>query len=176
VGGKIVALETRVAYTHACAAELHASIEVFLESGTIPVSPLPEFAQFLDYLHTLVVDGYSVFRTEMVLYTPDRRLAGSVDLVLVDADGRYFVVDWKRKATVWSSAFNGSVGEPPLDGLPASGLLLMPLMMPDGACPSVRLSVCMSVGRSVCLSVLLLLLSHCQRFHHQRSCSSAAAV
>ena len=53
-----------------------------------------EMQLFLRYFKTL--DGLPAYRTEWMIYADAERIAGTIDFVAIQADGRLVLFDWKR--------------------------------------------------------------------------------
>lgn len=76
----------------------------FAEYGAVPRS-LPqtdEFRMFMEFWR-YVIDSTTMrpYRTEWLVYDAPKRLAGSIDLVMRDADtGDYIIADWKRSKEI----------------------------------------------------------------------------
>lgn len=67
-----------------------------------------EFFYFLKWLEFRA--GWKTYRTEMPVFDEGVRVAGSIDCLFVDGDGKYYLVDWKRTKSlkmenVWEDGF-----------------------------------------------------------------------
>lgn len=67
-----------------------------------PLPDTPEFFRFMRYWKKLMKEGkYRPYRTEWLVYDEDKRLAGSIDLVLENIEtGELSIVDWKRSKDI----------------------------------------------------------------------------
>lgn len=69
----------------------------------------PEFKMFMDFWHEAsVVSKCKPFRSEWLVYDADKRLSGSIDMVVQDEEGNFIILDWKRskeikKSNPWQS-------------------------------------------------------------------------
>ena len=56
----------------------------------------PEFIQAMAIYERLLEKGMKPYRAEVNLYHEKLQLAGQPDLLLMDADGKIVIADWKR--------------------------------------------------------------------------------
>jgi len=81
--------------------ELHAEIEAFYNASdmfewmTDDESDKPERRQFTSFWEDHK-DTLEPYRTEWAVYDVGTRLAGSMDMVFRNREGKYFIYDWKR--------------------------------------------------------------------------------
>lgn len=54
-----------------------------------------EFKQFLNFYHK-TKDSIFPYRTELIMFDDDHQLAGSIDMLFKDTEGRVLIYDWKR--------------------------------------------------------------------------------
>lgn len=85
--------QTAVVQLYADIAQVHSS-----------VPDTPEFCHFLTFWSDLLASTtYRPYRTEWLVYDKDRRLAGSIDLILHDPttdSRRIIILDWKRSKEI----------------------------------------------------------------------------
>ena len=83
--------------------ELHAEIEEFFnESSEWNTHQAPEKLQFFEFWRDH--EGQLIpYRTEWAVYDEAARLAGSIDMVFKNADGEYYIFDWKRTKPICRS-------------------------------------------------------------------------
>jgi len=77
--------------------KLHNDIELFYND--IDVENDSEEFEHFDQFHK-DHKHLKPFRTEWEIYDEELRLAGSVDMVFCDEDGKYFICDWKRSKDI----------------------------------------------------------------------------
>lgn len=85
---------------------MHAQIENFynsLKEGklNLPTEITQEFMYFLNFARDYPY--INPFRTEFRLYSYELDLAGSIDLLVRNDDGTYFIFDWKRAKNIDTS-------------------------------------------------------------------------
>lgn len=88
--------------------ELHANGVAFTLDKTCPSAPDTEMG--MAWLAKEAEAGRVPYRTEMIVWDKDYDVAGSVDLIMVDKDGKYHIVDYKRCDDTkpdFASAFGG---------------------------------------------------------------------
>lgn len=79
--------------------QLHLSCERFYNG--LPVHhPTIEYGFFLSYADCMAKKGFVPFRTEMKLFLTRERIAGCVDMLFQDAQGRFRLRDWKRSKAI----------------------------------------------------------------------------
>lgn len=79
--------------------KMHRDIE--LTYNEVPVSnSSPEFKLFLDYMNQKNALGWRPYRTEWIVYSDDHQICGSIDMLFVDADSKYYIRDWKRSKEI----------------------------------------------------------------------------
>jgi len=68
----------------------------------LPHSQTPEFMRFMAFWNALAQKRhYRPYRTEWLVFDADKRLAGSIDLILEDKrTGELLIVDWKRSKEI----------------------------------------------------------------------------
>jgi ATP-dependent exoDNAse (exonuclease V) beta subunit len=74
---------------------LHYHAEQYLNGRTIERPHSPEFIQVMA-LCSLFAGRFQILRTELSIFHVGLRLAGQIDLLCRDTDGRLAIVDWKR--------------------------------------------------------------------------------
>ena len=85
-------------------------------NGGIIEDPSPEVQDFISLFPAFHAEGLRIFRTELNVYSAELNVAGQIDALFVDAEGRFVIVDWKRSARI---VFDGTREMlPPLDHLP----------------------------------------------------------
>ncbi|CAE7361877.1 ASB8 [Symbiodinium sp. CCMP2592] len=99
---------------------MHAQFECLLNGGTVKAMT-PEISLLFKFLDS--VRHATAYRTEWKIYADDIDVAGSIDLVLQQADGSLALVDWKRSSRIASRGehFNRYM-KPPLQHLGDSSL------------------------------------------------------
>ena len=76
---------------------LHYHAEQFLNGNVIEEPHSPEFKQICVFYNDIIVaSGWTVYRTEAIIFHCGLRLAGQVDLLCKDLDGHLIIIDWKR--------------------------------------------------------------------------------
>lgn len=79
---------------------LHAQIEKFLNGDEYDhVHEMDNFKEWLEET------GLTPFRTEMTIYSEELKLVGNVDLLAIDKNGQFVIVDFKRTLPAKTSAF-----------------------------------------------------------------------
>lgn len=91
--------------------KMHRNLELAINSempGTVEAENQDAWEQFLHYHQTVTARGWVPFRTEMIIFAEDLRLAGSVDMLYRDPQGALIVVDWKRSKNIWYKGWDGA--------------------------------------------------------------------
>ena len=84
--------------------ELHEAIDYFmngeLEPDQVPITP--EFLYFLQFYQDLIMlnPGWKLYRTEWRIFDRELKIAGSIDMVLINSSGDLWLLDWKRSKKV----------------------------------------------------------------------------
>ena len=67
----------------------------------------PSLAQFMAWnTKKEDVEGWDIFRTEWRIFDEELKVAGTLDAIFVDEDGKYHLVDWKRSKEIKKHAYN----------------------------------------------------------------------
>ena len=82
---------------------MHQQFELWLNRCVVP-DDTPEMRMFIKFLSTL--DGLTAFRTEWSIYSSVERLAGTIDFVAQDSEGRLVLFDWKRTKQIPTKYLN----------------------------------------------------------------------
>ena len=72
---------------------MHLQFELYLNRSEVDECSA-EMQLFLGFLKTL--SGLTAYRTEWMIHADAERLAGSIDFVAQQGDGRLVLFDWKR--------------------------------------------------------------------------------
>lgn len=84
---------------------MHLDVEKFYNQVHVDNNSI-EFSYFMDF-HNTYKDTLDPWRTEMMVWDKDYRLAGSIDMIYENKDGELSIYDWKRcKEIVKNSSFN----------------------------------------------------------------------
>ena len=81
-----------------CASEIPSLEEglAALEKDWVP-NPGAEWNYFCDYERTYVIPkGWKPWRTEWLVFDPEHKVAGSIDMIYMKPDGTLAIYDWKR--------------------------------------------------------------------------------
>ena len=81
-----------------CASEIPSLEEglAALEKDWVP-NPGAEWNYFCDYQRTYVIPkGWKPWRTEWLVFDPEHKVAGSIDMIYMKPDGTLAIYDWKR--------------------------------------------------------------------------------
>tara|TARA_B100000029_G_scaffold271844_1_gene266861 strand:+ start:2597 stop:3427 length:831 start_codon:yes stop_codon:yes gene_type:complete len=99
--------------------KMHLDIEKFYNN--IPVdNDSEEFSYFMNF-HTSFEESLQPWRTEMMVWDKDYKLAGSVDMLFENKDNNLEIYDWKRsKEIVDSSRFNKCGNKECIEHIPDS--------------------------------------------------------
>ena len=84
--------------TPLCASEIPSLEEglAALEKDWVP-NPGAEWNYFCDYERTYVIPkGWKPWRTEWLVFDPEHKVAGSIDMIYMKPDGTLAIYDWKR--------------------------------------------------------------------------------
>ncbi len=77
--------------------ELHLQIEKYLKGEEYDVDSLIEFKYFLNFVKEKIVPkGLTFSEAEKKIFYPKFNVAGTVDCLFKNSDGKYVMVDWKR--------------------------------------------------------------------------------
>ena len=87
--------------------KVHKEIESFIQSGKKPSeSRSIDAIQWLENHNT----GLKVF-TEVLIYSKEYRIAGSIDILLYDEESDYYnILDWKTSKAITKTSFKGKTG------------------------------------------------------------------
>ena len=99
---------------------LHAAIEDHLITGRLPADgTTPEFRQYVKW-RAEVAAAWQPLRVEWRVYDDKAGIAGTIDSLWLDGDGRLVLVDWKRckKGALEQKAFRGETGWGPCSEMP----------------------------------------------------------
>lgn len=99
---------------------VHKEIENYF-SGIDNTSPSIEFKYFLElWPHVLEkYPEYTAIHSELRMFCPRRKLAGTADLVMVNTKGDAIILDWKTSKKIYTKPYSGNaVCKPPFDFLP----------------------------------------------------------
>jgi ATP-dependent exoDNAse (exonuclease V) beta subunit len=106
------------AHRDACArvgTKMHAAVEIYLNTGVLSTDPeiQPEMAQLMSFMEReITARGIKTYRTEPTIFAEPSSgisLAGSVDYLGRDEEGKFWIMDWKRSSKITKSA-NGNFG------------------------------------------------------------------
>jgi ATP-dependent exoDNAse (exonuclease V) beta subunit len=102
--------------------ELHETIHHYL-NGLQVTDDSQEFRSFLQFLDDHPT--WTMMRTEMMVCNTEvpGGLAGSIDCLMLDDQGRYHLVDWKRTNKNLHQVYNHATALHPLEHLPASSIV-----------------------------------------------------
>jgi len=81
---------------------MHSTIERHFNEpvpGKLP-SRTPEMNMFHEFAKEQIRVGKRPYRTEWMIYDEEFRVCGSVDMIFRDADGFFYIVDWKRSKKI----------------------------------------------------------------------------
>jgi len=77
--------------------ELHLQIEKYLKGEEYDVESLIEFKYFLNFVKEKIVPkGLTFSEAEKKIFYPKFNVAGTVDCLFKNSDGKFVMVDWKR--------------------------------------------------------------------------------
>jgi ATP-dependent exoDNAse (exonuclease V) beta subunit len=81
---------------------MHADIEYFLNNEPPRNPDSLEFNYFLSFWNDfkLKYPTFYPYRTEWLVYDEEQEIAGSIDCVLSDNEGRIMILDWKRSKKI----------------------------------------------------------------------------
>lgn len=77
--------------------KLHTEIENHLNGKTIN-NPTVEFQQFLNYVNAHT--QYSIYKAEWRVFDEQNSIAGTIDAVFKDKQGKHIICDWKRSKKI----------------------------------------------------------------------------
>ena len=96
---------------------MHFHAEMMANGWEIEEPCSPEFQQANMIYDQLLNMGLRPYRTEASIFHSGLRLAGQIDLLLQDAEGRLVIADWKRVKEIKTDSSFGHLIYP-LDHLP----------------------------------------------------------
>lgn len=79
--------------------KMHNDIELYYNNISITNDSI-EFQYFLDFEKERISLGLQPYRTEMMIFDEELRLAGSIDMLYKCSDGTYQIFDWKRSKEI----------------------------------------------------------------------------
>ena len=88
---------------------MHLDVEHYYNSSPVgnlagdnyEANPSPEWDYFMAYERRWrIPHGLTPYRTEWLVFNPDIRLAGSIDMVYIKPDGTFAIYDWKRSKEI----------------------------------------------------------------------------
>ena len=106
---------------------LHHHAECLLNGVEVVQPHSPEFLQVQALCRALLLRGMQPHRTELCVFHCGLRVAGQIDALFLDAEGKFAVVDWKRVRCLQSAGFDPL--RYPLDHLPDTNLWLYSLQL-----------------------------------------------
>lgn len=94
--------------------KLHYNIEQFYNESHVneDITKTKEWDFFQNFVKAN--KHLSAYRTEWEVYDTEIDLAGSIDMIFKDNEGKYHIYDWKRSKEIKFSAFNNETGYQPL--------------------------------------------------------------
>ena len=95
---------------------LHFHCEQFLNGCSIEQPWSPEFEQFVALHNEIISTHFQAFRTEVSVFHCGLKLAGQIDCLCKDSDGRLVILDWKRSRRIVMESRRQM--QPPLHHLP----------------------------------------------------------
>ena len=93
----------------------------------IPEPHSPEFKQVRAIFQALLLRGMTPHRTELCIFHFGLRVAGQIDALILDADWKLVIVDWKRVRNLRTEGFDPL--SYPLDRLPDSNYWIYALQL-----------------------------------------------
>lgn len=83
-------------------------------------SQTKEFGFFLKFWKDLKAKypGLKPYRTEWLVYDEIKRVSGSIDLTMIQPNGKLRLYDWKRSKGISKEGFKGKKGKGPFSNLP----------------------------------------------------------
>lgn len=105
---------------------LHHHAECLL-NGVEVDEPSPEFTQVQALYRALLLRGMKAHRTELCVFHCGLRVAGQIDALFLDAEGKLAIVDWKRVRNLRTDGFDPL--RYPFDNLPDTNLWLYSLQL-----------------------------------------------
>lgn len=81
---------------------MHADIENYLNQEPVLNPNCVEFQYFMQFWEGFqtVNPTFKPYRTEWLVFDEDKRIAGSIDCTLADANGNIVILDWKRSKEI----------------------------------------------------------------------------
>ena len=106
--------EAKRAEAAALGTAMHSAIEADLTGVRAADASVPELNQYLQWRKEVAAD-WTLVRAEWAIYDDGARVAGMIDSVWQDGDGRIFIVDWKRikAGALERPAYRGETGTGP---------------------------------------------------------------
>ena len=105
-------IKTSWARSRKLGTQLHDIIDMFYNMNDAPYAGTgveSSLAQFMTWNNKKEdVEGWEIFRTEWRIFDEELKVAGTVDAVFVDKDGKYHLVDWKRSKEIKNHAYRGA--------------------------------------------------------------------
>lgn len=100
--------------------KLHKAIEEYYKDDYVDLEYTKERKEWKHFIAFQGKHKLKAFRTEMVLWSDDHLLGGSIDMVVKNDDGTFSIFDWKRtKDAVRKDEHHwGRYGDGPLSSLP----------------------------------------------------------
>jgi len=90
-------------FMNAPESERNDAVAFFSRIGVAPphLPQTPEFRMFMEFWTEVSRDTkFKPFRSEWLVYDADKRLSGSIDMVIEDEDGNTIILDWKRSKEI----------------------------------------------------------------------------
>lgn len=100
----------------------HLDIELWLNGDSRCDVNNQDLDQFHAWRSTPPYDSWSVYRTEWSIFDDRACVAGQIDSLWIDKDGKYHMVDWKRCARMEDKNSFGEMGFEPFSNLPNTNL------------------------------------------------------
>jgi ATP-dependent exoDNAse (exonuclease V) beta subunit len=100
---------------------VHETAEAILLGSPVPHQPRNEkeraaFSLVRDFCHTSILANFEVVACELLVFSPDRLIAGTLDLLLRTPDhARYIICDWKSNEKIATQGFQGRKALYPID-------------------------------------------------------------
>ena len=93
--------------------KVHKQIQAYIESGKKPKKPLPHTTSALTFMTEFDLSRDNLL-PELLVWTDQYNVAGTIDLLEFNDDGTVSLVDWKTNTTIRQDAFNNEKGTNPL--------------------------------------------------------------
>ena len=89
---------------------LHHAIELGLNDGyaTVDESIESEFDFFISWMNNKENVGWEPYRTEWRIFDEELKVAGTLDALFVDSEGKFHLCDWKRCKAIHKHAYKNS--------------------------------------------------------------------